>query len=272
MSLHIARDHEVARLWPALAASRLFATPEDLDRFRAAGPWRVLVDDSGRAAVLERWREHMDILGIKGVWCAERDLAALLEDVRAVAREQGFARVMSPLIAEETARPYVSAGMEAIERIVALRSNTRGMKGGLEAEMPQDVELLLADTRSLESLRAVDEACFPPFWRYGPEAIRAMLEDGRVVVATESGQVIGYTWCTIDRGIGTLGRLAVLPQGRHRGVGSAILDDALGFMKRGGAELVSLCTQEDNDASRALYARQGLRELPGRLVFLAREA
>jgi len=258
-------------LWPALAASRMFASPEEFERFRAAGSWRVLIDDAGRAAVLERWREHLDILGIKRIWCAEKDLASLLEDVRTEAREQGFARVMSPLIAEETAGPYLAAGMEVIERIVALRSDTRRLTG-LGDEMPAGLELCAAEPSDAEALQCIDDACFPPFWRYGANFIRSMPDEGRVVVATESGQVIGYTWCTMDRGIGTLGRLAVLPDRRQRGIGSAILRDALGFMARGGADLVSLCTQEENTASRSLYAHAGLRELPGRLVFLAREA
>ena len=98
-----------------------------------------------------------------------------------------------------------------------------------------------------------------------------MFDDGRVVVASMSEQVIGYTWCTMDRGIGTLGRLAVLPEHRRHGAGGWLLGDALAYMARNGAEVLSLCTQEDNAASRALYARAGLRELPERLVFLIQE-
>ncbi len=39
-------------------------------------------------------------------------------------------------------------------------------------------------------------------------------------------------------------------------------------MARCGAGTISLCTQEENATSRSLYARFGLRELPGRLELL----
>jgi ribosomal protein S18 acetylase RimI-like enzyme len=270
MMLHIARDDEVERLWPAVSAARLFATPGDFERFRAAGPWRVLIDEQGRAAVLERWREHLDILGMKGVWCAEKDLASVIDDVGSIAREHSLGRIMSPLIADDMSGPYRAAGMEVHESIVALRADARSLPQ-VSPEVPEGYRLLLADPGDEDALRLVDEACFPPFWRYGSAAIARMPDEGRVLKATRSEQVIGYTWCTMDRGIGTLGRLAVLPDHRREGVGGAMLSDALGYLARNGADVVSLCTQEDNAASRALYRRVGLRELPGRLVFLVSE-
>jgi ribosomal protein S18 acetylase RimI-like enzyme len=271
MTLAIARDTDVSRLWPALAASRIFSTPDDLAQFRADGPWRVLVDDDGRAAVLERWREHLDILAIKGVWCSERDLPQVIGDIRVVAREQGFGRIMSPLIAEGAVRPYALAGMETTETIVALRADARRIAED-PPPMPPGFDMCLGDPSEVRSLDVVDEQCFPPFWRYGQDSLRKMFDDGRLATASMSGQVIGYTWCTMDRGIGTLGRLAVLPEHRRHGVGGALLGDALRYMARNGAEVLSLCTQEDNAASRALYQRAGLRELPERLVFLVQEA
>lgn len=229
------------------------------------------MDEDGRAAVLERWREHLDILAIKGVWCAQRDLPQVLHDVRGIARQHGFGRIMSPLISRDDAGPYRAEGMEAIETIVALRSNLRSPAPSSSQE-PASFDILLGTQADAGDLLHVDTACFPSFWKYGPASIASILADGRVAMATESDQVIGYTWCTIDRGIGTLGRLAVLPEARGRGIGGALLADALGFMARNGADAASLCTQEDNSVSRALYDRAGFRELPGRLVFLGQEA
>jgi ribosomal-protein-alanine N-acetyltransferase len=271
MSLGIAQDSDLERLWPAVSASRIFASPEDLERFRADGPWRVLVDAAGRAAVLERWRSHLDILAIKGLWCAERDLAAALADIRTVARDQGFGRVLSPLVVDSAVGPYARAGMRPAETIVALRTDIRRLPAE-PPETPDGVGVRLGDASVLGDLAALDAACFPEFWRYGRDSLDRMLDDGRLLVASVSDQVVGYTWCTMDRGVGTLGRIAVLPGHRRRGLGGWLLGDALAHMARGGAEVLSLCTQEDNAASRSLYARAGLRELPERLVFLMQEA
>ena len=88
--LNTAGDEDLGRLWPAVNASRLFPSRAEFEVFREQEPWRVRVDEAGRAVVLERWREHLDILGIKGIWCTQRDLPAVLEDVRAVARTRGY--------------------------------------------------------------------------------------------------------------------------------------------------------------------------------------
>ena len=160
--------------------------------------------------------------------------------------------------------------MSVTESIVALRSDARRIPAD-PPTLPDGVDTFIGTANEAGLLESVDTACFPPFWRYGSDALGAMFDDGRVVIASMSGQVIGYTWCTMDRGIGTLGRLAVLPEQRRHGVGSWLLGDALAYMARSRAEIFSLCTQEDNAASRALYARAGLRELPERLVFLIQE-
>jgi ribosomal protein S18 acetylase RimI-like enzyme len=130
----------------------------------------------------------------------------------------------------------------------------------------------VASIDDLEAIRAVDDACFDEFWRHEGQDLKRGLTRGRCVLGAESGQVVGYTWCTIERGVGTLGRIAVVPDARGHGVGRALLDEALSHMLRDGAGAVSLCTQEHNTASRALYASAGLRELPGRLVLMMQDA
>jgi ribosomal-protein-alanine N-acetyltransferase len=265
-----ARESDLERLWPAVSTSRIFATRREFEEFHSEAPWRVVLDEVGRAVVVERWREHLDILSIKGVWCAERDLPCVLEAVRARAREHAFSRTLSPLIAEGASAPYREAGMVCRERIVALRSAAREVRVGPDT-LRDGLELAEASIDDLDAIRTIDDACFDEFWRHGTQILARGLTTGRCAVATESDQVIGYTWCTIERGVGTLGRIAVLPEVRGRGVGRALLDEALAHMLSVGAGAVSLCTQEQNAASRALYAAAGLRELPERLVLMMQD-
>jgi len=78
--------------------------------------------------------------------------------------------------------------------------------------------------------------------------------------------VLGYTLCTVSRGAGVLVRLAVARGARRCGVGSALLADAARYVERAGAITLTLCTQETNEASRALYARAGMTEVEERYV------
>ena len=82
-----------------------------------------------------------------------------------------------------------------------------------------------------------------------------------IVAADDAGTVVGYATSNVFAGTCTIGRLAVDPGARRHGVGSALLADAAAAAVIEHAFVVSLCTQEDNAASRALYARCGLAEV-----------
>ena len=96
--LRPAQRPDLAWLWPAVRTAQIFDSTAELEAFWSEAPWRVRVNARGEAAVLVRWREHLDMLAIKGLWCSERRVPLLLEDLRAVARAQGFGRLLSPLL------------------------------------------------------------------------------------------------------------------------------------------------------------------------------
>ncbi|MBA4370476.1 MAG: hypothetical protein C0418_02725 [Coriobacteriaceae bacterium] len=267
-SLRRAGPADLAAVWPAVSAARLFATPYDLEYFARVVPWGVQVTPGGEAVVLERWREHLDILAMRGVWCAERRVPAIVGQVRAIAADLGFGRVLSPLVSEGAAEAYRRAGMMRVERIVSLRLD--GPPRDVRSVAPPPGVVLAEGGRDdLDALLGADEECFDGFWHYDRASLERYLSVERAGLALREGQVIGYTLCTVHAGVGTLGRLAVVPGERGRGVGSALLSDALAHMGREGATSVSLCTQESNDGSRRMYARAGMRESPARVVFLA---
>jgi ribosomal-protein-alanine N-acetyltransferase len=170
--------------------------------------------------------------------------------------------LLSPLLPTKLLTPYLAAGMLVAETLVALQAAPGQI--ARDAELPEGVTLRHATAEDAAHVIAVDAESFGAFWRYGlPEASR-LLDSERCTVATDSGAVIGYTLCTARRGVVTLTRLAVAPEARRQGIGSALLVDAAVFAEKVGAESITLCTQEGNSASRALYARSGLRELAER--------
>ena len=77
-----------------------------------------------------------------------------------------------------------------------------------------------------------------------PEADRDG-RDGEAIhlVAVEEGAVVGTCRLVVTGGVAMLGRLAVEPSGRRRGVGRAVLEAAEGTARTEGARRVALHAQ-----------------------------
>jgi ribosomal-protein-alanine N-acetyltransferase len=69
---------------------------------------------------------------------------------------------------------------------------------------------------------------------------------------------------------GYVQRLAVHPDARRRGVGTALLVDGLRWARRRGAREAVVNTNRGNDSARALYESHGFVDLPTGLVVLER--
>lgn len=248
---------DLGAVWLAVKAARTFESREALESFWREAPWRVQVSEAGDAAIVERWRQHVGLLAVKGLWCAERHMSALLAELLSLARTQGFDDLLSPLVPETLIAPYEAAGMRITHRGVTMRVVARETR---EVSQAPDISLRLAGLADLDAILVADEASFTPFWQYDAPSLTTLLGDHRAVVATCDGEVIGYTLCTVDRDEGMLGRLAVVPRARQRGIGAALLDDALGYLARAGVRGVTIYTQEENRISRALYESRGFRQ------------
>jgi putative acetyltransferase len=98
---------------------------------------------------------------------------------------------------------------------------------------------------------------------------RRSWEDERaVLLAVHRGRVVGHLDISREesgatRHIASLG-MAVAADWRRRGVGSALMAEAIRWACEAGVEKVALSVYPDNDAARALYAKFGFRE-EGRL-------
>lgn len=267
-SLRPAREDELPWVWPAVRAAHLFETAAQLETHWREAPWRVQVSEKREAALLARWREHMDVLAVRGLWCAERRVPQMMEALASVARAHGFRRLLSPLVAEEASAPYRAAGMRTAEAILALRLDR---PEHAVVALPDDVHLRLGGAPDIDTVLALDATAFPEFWRYDRSTLDRYVNAERFCLAEVGERVIGYTLCTASGPDGTLGRLAVDPAWQGRGVGAALLSDSLSYLARQGVRSVTLSTQVDNAVSRRLYARAGFRELAGRLLFLVSE-
>lgn len=252
---------------PAAVCSHLVADAPELSAISEVEPWRVRVTQRGEAALLGRWREHSDDCAVLGLWCAPARVPVLVCDLIEVARTGGFGRLLGPLVPVSAAQPYLDAGLRVVERVVVMRLDRPGRL--TPAKPPARVGIREAVPGDLEAIARIDRAAFEPFWQYDPAHLARLLVEGRAAVAEEDGAAIGYTLATVSGGEGTVGRLAVVPGHRRRGVGAALASDAVAWLAGHGARAVTLSTQYDNEASRALYRALGFRLLPEELVACA---
>ena len=265
-ALREASEEEAASVARSLPARSLFESPEEFLEWRTREPWRVLLDSEGSIVLLERWRRHLDVLAIRTAFTRSRNLTDLLAGVRAVGHERGLKHLVSPLLDEASVRAYVESGLSFTERLVCYSWRPLDVD---EQPVPDGVELRPATTADASSLARIEEECFSPFWRHTAEELGHFPPRWTAIVATEDAEVIGYTLTTLGRGAGTLGRVAVTPVAQGKGVGRALVSEASQHCARNGSTRMSLCTQESNDASRALYRSLGLSEVRTRLVLAA---
>jgi ribosomal protein S18 acetylase RimI-like enzyme len=266
---HPAAREDLSWVWPAAAASHLFTEAGALTREWESAPWRVRVTARGEATVLGPWRAHLPIMAVRGLWCSGSRVPVVLEDLRVVARQQGFERMLSPLVPKEHAARYERAGLERALEVVVYRRDRLDTGGGAAVPVPPaGVRLTVGTPADLRAVRDLDAEAFDDFWRYDGALLARYIASDRLGLAYRDGRIVGYTLSTLHGSESTLGRLAVAPAERGRGIGAALLAEAIAAAARAGARSVTLCTQVENVASRRLYERAGFRQSPGHLVGL----
>lgn len=255
---------QLDRLVKPLLAARVFPDEATLRAVHAARPWALQVNERGDVAVLDRWRDHLDLLAIEALWCSHRHLPATIADLDACATLHGFSGLVSPPVPEVDVPLYRSAGLtlrellETLERAVEPRTGIAGARSPVRAAGPEDIPAILE----------ADAACFEPFWRYDRRLITRFCDSGDLAIAEQDGRCLGYTLVTIDRDSAVLGRLCVDPSARRMGVGARLLQSAIDRAGAAAARHITLSTQTDNTAALALYRSAGFRITGRRYAFL----
>ena len=110
----------------------------------------------------------------------------------------------------------------------------------------------------IPALTRLDALVFSELWHCSEETLVQMLMTSRMQVAECAGVLVGYNCIRLfARREAQLARMAVAPAWQGRGLGRALLVDALNAAVLGGSRTVSLNTQADNHRARQLYARYG---------------
>jgi ribosomal protein S18 acetylase RimI-like enzyme len=147
------------------------------------------------------------------------------------------------------------------------------LRTSLDRRLPApDLRLRRWRRRSYDQVIAVDRAAFDEFWTFDAVALDDALAATpvRTLRVTRTDPVQGYHLSGVSGTRGYLQRLAVHPDASGHGVGTALLADALRWMRTRGALEAYVNTQQDNERALALYHRAGFTDCPEDLVVMER--
>ncbi|NPV78190.1 MAG: GNAT family N-acetyltransferase [Anaerolineae bacterium] len=112
----------------------------------------------------------------------------------------------------------------------------------------------------LPAVLTLDNQSFSPLWQLSGDSLKAAYQDSvyaRVFIL--DGRVTGYLIANLTHLGGHISRLAVSRLHRARGIGSCLVLDALSYFLKIGIKKVTVNTQDDNEASLALYRAANFR-------------
>jgi ribosomal protein S18 acetylase RimI-like enzyme len=177
---------------------------------------------------------------------------------------RGYAEVVTAALGPAESHGFLTAGFEVRERLHLLAHDL--------VQLPPAREAPLRRGRRTDraAALAVDARAFEPFWRLDDEGFEEAMTatpSSRFRVAG-TGRVVAYAIAGRAARRGFLQRLAVDPDEQGRGLGGALVTDALRWMKRRGVDRAVVNTQERNEGAVRLYERLGFRIQPGGLAVL----
>ncbi|NJN82502.1 MAG: GNAT family N-acetyltransferase, partial [Caldilineaceae bacterium] len=154
--------------------------------------------------------------------------------------------------------PFLNLGFEIVERLQFYRRHNL-LQSSDRAELPPGIILRPVRSTDLEALAQLDVATFDPLWHYGVAELQSLSQQGPMQIAEANGQLLGYSALTYSPFEAQLVRLAVHPTSQGRGVGRALLGNALHAVRDLGIDELALNTQTSNTRSQTLYRSFGFR-------------
>lgn len=208
----------------------------------------------------------------------------------------GFTQVVTSALAPLDQTAFLCAGFQVEEHLRVLVHDLRHLPP------PADIAgatLRRAGEEDWPAVLRVDSLAFDPFWQLdrsglaeaisatphtrfrvaqSPAVERPNSEPGVEDPGVEEpwreddvadGQIFGYAITGRAMGGGFVQRLAVHPAHQGAGVGSALVLDALRWLRRWRVDVAFVNTQAGNDRAFGLYQRLGFRVDPGALSVLS---
>jgi GNAT superfamily N-acetyltransferase len=188
-----------------------------------------------------------------------------------VLAERGFQGALTSALTQAEQQPFCAAGFTVHERLHLLRHDLTALRDP-RACLRADVRLRRGRRHDRDEVLAVDASAFSAFWRFdrrGLDDARRATPASRYRVA-DAGEVVGYAVTGRAGVVGYLQRLAVRPDHQRRGIGAALIMDALRWASRHGCATVLVNTQETNANALEVYEHLGFVREPEGLAVLER--
>lgn len=186
-------------------------------------------------------------------------------------REQGYTSVITAALHPDETDAFVMAGFGEHDRLTVLGHDLRN----LDRPRPTTPHIRLRRGRPTDRpvALAIDARAFPGPWRLdegGLDDALTATPHRRFRLAAGPTGTVGYAVTGRAGRQAFLQRLATDPSAAGRGVGSALVIDALRWAVRRHASRVLVNTQTGNERALALYRRLGFHPTPTDLVVLTR--
>jgi ribosomal protein S18 acetylase RimI-like enzyme len=136
-------------------------------------------------------------------------------------------------------------------------SSPKTHKGNTEIAMEKFNEKYLQD------LMRIEDKCFKPSWHQTEDDFLRYAKRANTIflVAVDSGSAVGYLQTAASKGLGYIGRVAVLPEYQRMGIGTRFTSEALLWCGKMGAERIKLRSPLTDIPAHNLYEKFGFSEV-----------
>ncbi len=220
----------------------------------------------GRTVRLGPWRGRPGVASVSTYIDQPIDDHAVADIIERLC-VQGYKKAVTAALLPQEQVPFARAGF-GVERQLVL------LKRPLDQPVPKAEQRLRRwRRRRLDQVLDIDHAAFDDFWAFDEIGLREALDatPQRLLRVDTATPPTGYALSGVSRDRAYLQRLAVHPGSAGTGLGTALLLDALRWMRWRGADQVYVNTQDDNERALALYERNGFVPEPGGLAILSKD-
>ncbi|MFK7919622.1 MAG: GNAT family N-acetyltransferase [Ilumatobacter sp.] len=187
-------------------------------------------------------------------------------------------RIRTGALFPRAAAAFIRCGFVEVDRLALLE---RSLHDVTPTSGSSTLTTARLRRRDIESAAAIDHAAFPSGWRHDTASlddIATATPQARLRLAVTPDQrrsrqqPVGFAITGRSGPNGYLQRIGVRPDAQRNGAGRLLVDDALNWLVRRGAQRALVNTGTDNHAALTLYRRAGFEPMPDELVVLERAA
>lgn len=124
-----------------------------------------------------------------------------------------------------------------------------------------EIKIIPMERRHIPILAELERKCFTVPW--SESALAEELENPQAVfltAETAQGEVLGYAGMHNILGEGYIDNIAVFPQARRKGIGSALVNALCTYGEQNGLVFVTLEVRPSNEPALSLYQKYGFQQ------------